>query len=83
MTEQEKKELNKYIGNIVVALFWLVVIFGTLYGLGGMPLVLNGIGLIIGVPIFGLVLWGIYKAWKKYEELDKRDIDNHHNPHWF
>ena len=62
MTEQEKKELNKYIGNIVVALFWLVVIFGTLYGLGGMSLVINGIGLVIGVPIFGLVLWGIYKV---------------------
>lgn len=65
MTEQEKKELNQYIGNIIITFFWLVVVFGTLYGLGGMPLVLNGIGLVIGVPILGLILWGIFRFGEK------------------
>ena len=57
---------EKILGNIIVILFWFIVIFLTLYGLGGMPLVLNGVGLVIGVPILGLFLWIIYKIGNRF-----------------
>ena len=57
---------EKILGNIIVILFWFIVIFLTLYGLGGMSFVLNGVGLLISVPIFGLFLWIIYKIGNRF-----------------
>jgi len=62
LTEQERNRL----ANTVVILFWLIVVFLTLYGLGGMSLVLNGVGFVIGVPILGLFFWGIYKLGDRF-----------------
>ena len=57
---------EKILGNIIVILFWFIVIFLTLYGLGGMSFVLNGVGLLISVPIFGLLLWIFYKIGNRF-----------------
>ncbi len=68
--------LAKFLPNLVMPLFYVLLIFGLLYALGGISLILNGVGLVIGIPIFGLVLWIIYRIgdrygwWKKANPYD-------------
>lgn len=44
----------------------IVLAFLTLYGLGGMQLVLNAVGLVIGIPLLGLALLATYKIGERY-----------------
>ena len=65
--EQKDSNLtNEKIGNLIIILFWSLVVLVMLYGLGGMSLVLNGIGFIIGVPILVLFFGIIYKTGNRF-----------------
>ena len=52
-----KRELTR----LIIILYAVFIILGTLYGLGGIDTVLGTFGLLVGLPIFGLILWGIYR----------------------
>jgi len=55
-----------FLPKLVIPLFYVLLISGLLYAFGGMPLFLNGVGFVIGVPILVLVVWGIYKIGDRF-----------------
>ncbi|HEY4505795.1 MAG TPA: hypothetical protein VJG67_03850 [Candidatus Paceibacterota bacterium] len=54
------------IGNLMYYTFILGSVFLLLYGLGGTSLILNAIGLVVGVSILGLILWAIFAIGERY-----------------